>query len=77
MKLDYINELIIHKFRLSGMWRSYWDNGNVFMEKKYKNGLLDGYIRSWSIDGHLNWESHYKNGWAVELNGYIRGKKAG
>lgn len=40
----------------------YYDNGNLHLEAKFKNGKLDGIARYYFKSGALQEERHYKNG---------------
>ena len=40
----------------------YYDNGNLFLEAKFKNSIIDGIARYYFESGALQEERHYKNG---------------
>ncbi len=40
----------------------YYDNGNLFLEAKFKNSMIDGIARYYFESGALQEERHYKNG---------------
>jgi len=49
----------------------YYDNGNVWYEKNYKNGRLDGRQFYWnSYGGYLIFEENYKNGKKIKYIDY-------
>ncbi len=45
-----------------GIWREYYDNGQIKWEATYKNGVLDGYYKEYSPYGTLVKYERYKNG---------------
>lgn len=48
----YLNWLY-RKFRLSGEYIEYWDNGNIYKQYSYKFGVLDGKYIQYHYDGNV------------------------
>lgn len=44
--------------------QEYYENGNIFKETTYLNGIKDGPEKIWNPDGVLKQEAVYKNGLA-------------
>ena len=45
-----------------GVWRQYWDNGQLWLKENYKNGKKEGSYIQYHENGKLNTNSNYKNG---------------
>ena len=42
--------------------REYYQNGSLMYETMYKDGIIDGYVKSWDKKGDLVSKVEYKNG---------------
>ena len=49
-------------FKLTGICRAWWDNGKLWSEHGYKDGLLHGIRRVWHENGALWSEENYREG---------------
>ena len=55
-----IHHLVIIKNYLGhGVYRSWYENGQISMEDHWKDGKLYGSERGWSSNGQLLWVNHY------------------
>ena len=53
----------IDKFgKKQGFWRTFYDNGNVKKEEKFKDDKLDGYVKEFAYDGNLLKAEKYEDG---------------
>lgn len=55
----------LHKANLStgtGLWKTFWDNGNVMEEGKYKNWIKDGTWKRYQENGTVDSVTVYENG---------------
>jgi antitoxin component YwqK of YwqJK toxin-antitoxin module len=46
----------------NGLWKSYYESGQISSEFRYKNGKLHGTRKMWHKNGQLKKESIFKNG---------------
>ena len=53
---------LIERFKLSGVYREWYESGALWWEDHYENGVDHGVNREWHESGSLKWEYHYKNG---------------
>ena len=64
------NEIILHEEinrynennKKTGVWKSFYPNGNIKEEKEYLNGKLNGVYKIYNKSGYLINSLHYKNG---------------
>ncbi len=49
-----------------GVWKTFYEEDKVNTESYYRNGLLDGYYKKYSITGKLLYTHLYRNGELVE-----------
>jgi antitoxin component YwqK of YwqJK toxin-antitoxin module len=74
----------------TGMWESYWDNGDLESKGSYKNGKEEGYWETYHYNGQLEskgnymdgvrdgyWEIYFDNGNLWYKGGYRDGLKDG
>jgi hypothetical protein len=65
-KVDVHSETIFGLFdkdgKKDGLWKEWYENGQLRWEKNYKDGKLDGLARGWYKNGQLRWENNYKDG---------------
>lgn len=48
--------------KLDGLYKSYYENGNLKREENYKDGELDGIAKWYHENGNIGEEKNYKNG---------------
>jgi antitoxin component YwqK of YwqJK toxin-antitoxin module len=64
---EYQNDILMkeenynHKGQPHGLYRTWYENGQLFEESTYKNGKEHGSIRLWHHNGQLAEEFHFKN----------------
>ena len=58
----------INEKPINGLYRTYYQNGNLRMEVYSQNGLPDGVGRFYGEDGNLLYQGFFANG---KLNGYL------
>jgi MORN repeat variant len=51
-----------HEGVLNGVFRTYWESGEIWNEGFYQNGRLNGRFKFYERNGHLIYYLHYKNG---------------
>jgi MORN repeat variant len=51
-----------HEGVLNGVFRTYWESGEIWNEGFYQNGKLNGRFKFYERNGHLIYYLHYKNG---------------
>ena len=61
---EFINQLDAQG-KKQGLWKELWDNDNIRTEANYRNGLLHGFVRSYSERGELLSTRYYENGEVV------------
>jgi antitoxin component YwqK of YwqJK toxin-antitoxin module len=49
-----------------GVWKEFYDNGNLKSEKKYKDDLVDGYVKTYDKKGNLQNTEKFNNGKEVK-----------
>jgi len=49
-----------------GVWKEFYENGNLKEEKKYKDNLVDGYTKSFDKKGNLTATEKFNNGKQVK-----------
>lgn len=49
-----------------GVWKEFYDNGKVKSEKKYKDDLVDGYVKTYDKKGNLESTEKFNNGKEVK-----------
>ena len=49
------------KGKKDGLWREYYENGQLWYEYNYKDGKRDGLYRQWYENGQLWYEINYKD----------------
>ena len=52
----------------NGLWKSYWDNGQLRFLRSYKNGIDHGSFEDYWVNGQLTWKHFYKNGLSEGLS---------
>lgn len=62
--------------RVEGTWKSWRDNGSVFVKQFFRNGWREGEIKSWDVDGQIRKQEFYKNGNRIDPC-FTRNKKFG
>lgn len=45
-----------------GVWKEFYEDGKLKEEKKFKDGLVDGYVKSYDKKGNLSNTEKYNNG---------------
>jgi antitoxin component YwqK of YwqJK toxin-antitoxin module len=54
--------------KLYGLWKSYWNNGELYYSCYFKDGKLDGLFESFYENGQLEYKECYKNGEKVDMS---------
>ncbi len=54
---------VLHNGKKHGLWKVYWDNGQLRQKAVYKDGILDGLWVSYFGDGKLYRKVNYKDGY--------------
>ena len=44
-----------------GDWKSYYDSGQLYLDRFYKDGNLDGFFKSYYDNGQLKYVWNYKD----------------
>lgn len=52
----------------TGLWKEFYDNGNVKSEANYLNGILNGYVKDYDQDGKIIKSERYLNGELVVVS---------
>jgi antitoxin component YwqK of YwqJK toxin-antitoxin module len=86
----YYQVSLYNQPNFTGVWRSFHDNGNIFTEEMYINGLLNGPFTEWNVYGiktcegeHLNdnkennWISWYNDGTKHSEGNYVNNDRHG
>ena len=48
--------------KLDGWWRDYWSNGNVYFQRFYLGGNIEGLSEIWYPSGKLENKSYWSSG---------------
>ncbi len=51
-----------YDYNKNGEWSYYTENGAMYRQETYTNGVLDGYVKTWFGDGMPDQVYHYKSG---------------
>lgn len=76
--------------KIDGKYKSYWDNGNPYVEIEYEDGKMNGKFTAYYPDGSIKkegynkedkkvgiWKSYYENGQIRVEENYIKGVQEG
>ena len=62
---EFINQTDTRDLK-QGLWREYFNNDNIKIEKNYKDNLLNGYYREYDSKGRVLISKFYNNGIEIE-----------